>query len=89
MDPDARRYQDQLHAVNQERMGRIEDKVDRTLTALSAIAVAIEIIPGMVKRIEELEAERNQRKGALVVLGFMSGLLGAGIEVLIKHLMGK
>ena len=89
MDVEARHYQDQLHQANQERMGRFEDKLDRTLNAVVQIGEAIKCIPSMDERITVLEADKNQRKGALAVLAFLCGLIGAGLEAIIHHFLSK
>jgi hypothetical protein len=85
LDAEARHYQDQLHKVNQDRMDRIEGKLDRTLEAMLQIGEAIKIVPEMDKRIKALESERDQRKGALALLSVGCGLLGAGIEEVLRH----
>ena len=64
MDIEARQYENQLHQANQERMGRFEDKLDRTLKVVVEIGEAIKCIPAMEQRIKDLESERDQRKGA-------------------------
>ena len=89
MDAEARHYQDQLHQANQERMTRFEDKLDRTLNVVVQIGEAIKCIPSMEQRIKDLESERDQRKGAIAVIAFLCGLLGAGIAELAKHWLGK
>lgn len=89
LDPEARHYQDQLHQANQERMRSFETKLDRTLEAMIAIGKAIECIPDMDQRIDKLEADRQQRKGAMAVLAFLCGLVGAGIEALVHYASSK
>ena len=89
MDAEARHYQDQLHKVNQDRMDRIEGKLDRTLEAMLQIGEAIKCVPDMEKRIKELESDRDQRKGAIALLSLVCGLLGAGIGELIRHFLWK
>jgi hypothetical protein len=89
LDLEARHYQDQLHKANQERMGRIEDKVDRALELMLVVGKSIECIPKIEERIKSLESARDQRLGAMAMLLILSGLIGAGITELIKHFFSK
>ncbi len=93
MDADARFYQDELHKANTARMDRIEKKLDRTLLVMAEVAVAVKCIPTIEERLEDLESERDQRKGAMALFTFMcglSGLIGGSLGGVIRHwLFGK
>ncbi len=89
MDLDARLYQDQLHKLNSERMDRFECKMDKVLEVIASVGEIIKRIPSMDDRIKELESERDQRKGAIAILAFLSGLVGAALESFVHHFIGR
>ena len=89
MDIEARHYQDQLHIANQERMSKVESKLDQLLVGMTELKEQIKCIPNVEERVSDLEAERNQRKGAQAVLGLIAGAVGAGAIKLIEYFFHK
>ena len=93
MDAEARQYQDQLHKVNQERMGSFERKLDQALKILTRMAGDVERVPNLEQRIKQLEEDKSYRKGVIAAIGFLGTVIGAGLSELAKalfhHLTGK
>lgn len=93
MDEDARLYQDQLHRANQDRMKRLEEKLDKITEPIIRAANAVECIPDLVERVEALEKDQAFKKGVIAVILFLGSVAGAGlgkiIEAAFHYIFGK
>lgn len=87
MDVEARHYQDQLHQANQERMQRVEEKLDTLLQSSTRVQESTKDLPDLTRRVAALEQDRDRAKGAMSVLSAIAGLIGAGVGAGIEALL--
>lgn len=87
MDAEARHYQDQLHQMNQDRMKRLEDKLDALLESSATVEESTKDLPKLTDRVAKLESDSNRAKGAMAMLSAIAGLIGAGVGAAVEALI--
>ena len=81
--------QNLMHEANQARMSKIEEKQDRAYELLVTVATKINCLPELEKRVTALEADSNQKKGALMVVGIVAGAVSSGLVEMLRLLFHK